>query len=150
MLDASPTATRIPWLVFGLALAAAWLPTPASAGDGLTIQIVNIRHEDAPLRLQILRGEDAFRRGEPSVAAMVVPASADGVRLSLDSLRGGEYAIRVVQDLNGNGALDTNAVGMPTEPWGMSNDAVGNFGPPSWDDAKFAVPGTGLQTITLR
>ncbi len=81
---------------------------------------------------------------------MAVPASADGLRLNPDSLPGGEYAIRIVQDLNGNGKVDTNAVGMCTEPREMSNDAVGNFGPPSWRDARFAVPGTDVQTITAR
>ncbi|MFX8281946.1 DUF2141 domain-containing protein, partial [Acinetobacter baumannii] len=41
----------------------------------------------------------------------------------------------VFQDANGNGRLDMNAMGMPVEPFGFSNDAVGNFGPPRFEQA---------------
>ncbi|MBC6995091.1 DUF2141 domain-containing protein [Neolewinella lacunae] len=33
----------------------------------------------------------------------------------------GEYAIMVYQDLNNNGAMDTNFIGMPKEPLGLTN-----------------------------
>lgn len=42
-----------------------------------------------------------------------------------------EIAIRLFQDLDGDGELDKNAFGMPTEPFGFSNDPVIRFGPPS-------------------
>ena len=42
-----------------------------------------------------------------------------------------EVAIRLFQDLDGDGELDKNALGMPTEPFGFSNDPVIRFGPPS-------------------
>ena len=42
-----------------------------------------------------------------------------------------EVAIRLFQDLDGDGELDKNAFGMPTEPFGFSNDPVIRFGPPS-------------------
>ena len=32
-------------------------------------------------------------------------------------------------------------VGMPKEPWGMSNNARGNFGPPKFEDARFELKG---------
>ena len=42
-----------------------------------------------------------------------------------------EIAIRLFQDLDGDGELDKNAFGIPTEPFGFSNDPVIRFGPPS-------------------
>jgi uncharacterized protein (DUF2141 family) len=64
--------------------------------------------------------------------------SANNVSLSVqfDNLPEGEYAVSVFHDLNSNGRLDSNAIGMPTEPYGFSNNAAGNFGPPSFDAAK--------------
>jgi uncharacterized protein (DUF2141 family) len=56
--------------------------------------------------------------------------------VQFDNLPEGEYAVSVFHDLNSNGKLDSNAVGMPTEPYGFSNNAAGNFGPPSFDAAK--------------
>ncbi len=52
--------------------------------------------------------------------------------------------------MNGDGEMNTNPFGMPTEPFGFSNNAVGNMGPASWARAHFAVSGETRQTITLR
>ncbi len=35
--------------------------------------------------------------------------------------------------------MDRNLIGMPVEPYAFSNDAVGNFGPPTFEQAKFKV-----------
>jgi uncharacterized protein (DUF2141 family) len=51
----------------------------------------------------------------------------------------GSYAIQAYHDQNGNKRLDTNALGIPTEPYGFSNGARGKFGPPRWEDAQFAL-----------
>ncbi|GGX22960.1 DUF2141 domain-containing protein [Undibacterium macrobrachii] len=59
--------------------------------------------------------------------------------VQFDNLPEGEYAVSVFHDLNGNGRLDSNPVGMPIEPYGFSNNAPSNFGPPSYDAAKITL-----------
>ena len=54
-----------------------------------------------------------------------------------------------MHDENGNGELDANFVGIPREPWAFSNNARGNFGPPTWEDTKFELNGQATQTIEL-
>lgn len=49
----------------------------------------------------------------------------------------GEYAIAGFQDLDGNGVLTGNFLGIPREPVGFSGDAKIKFGPPKWNDAVF-------------
>jgi len=49
----------------------------------------------------------------------------------------GEYAIKCYHDENLNGKMDRNSMGIPIESYGFSNNAVGNFGPAKYDDAKF-------------
>ncbi len=141
-------------VALGLSFGLGSMPTAAvaesSGSNALSIEIVNIEKTSGPLRLQILDSEAAFGGSGGSVAAFIVPAAEGSVEISLNSLPAGEYAIRVMQDLNGDGELGTNAIGMPNEPWGISNDAVGQFGPPSWADARFSLPETTRQTITLR
>ena len=51
----------------------------------------------------------------------------------------GIYAIKAYQDKNGNAKLDKNFMGIPNEPYGFSNNAQGEFGPPKWEDAKFII-----------
>lgn len=54
-----------------------------------------------------------------------------------------------MHDENGNGKLDSNWLGIPSEPVGASNDARGQFGPPSFEDAAFEL-GPGDVTVTIR
>ena len=49
----------------------------------------------------------------------------------------GEYAIAGFQDLDGNGVLSGNFLGIPREPVGFSGGAKVRFGPPKWNDAVF-------------
>lgn len=65
-------------------------------------------------------------------------------------LPAGEYALKVFHDVNGNGRMDANPFGQPVEPYGFSNNAVGNMGPARWDQTRFTVSGATRQTITLR
>ena len=58
--------------------------------------------------------------------------------------------MKAYHDVNGDGTMNTNPFGMPTEPYAFSNNAVGNMGPARWDRARFAVPGTTAQTIVIR
>jgi len=51
----------------------------------------------------------------------------------------GEYAISAFHDENVNAKMDTNFIGIPKEPIGISNDATGFMGPPKYKDAKFMV-----------
>jgi uncharacterized protein (DUF2141 family) len=51
----------------------------------------------------------------------------------------GEYAIAIYQDINGDGVLNKNFFGIPKEPYGFSNDAMGMVGPPDFQMAKIVV-----------
>ena len=62
----------------------------------------------------------------------------------------GEYAASVFLDKNGNGKLDTNAIGGSKEPWGVSRNAAHKrFGPPLYKDAKFDYQG-GPVTVEIK
>ncbi len=54
----------------------------------------------------------------------------------------GDYALRMFRDINENGKLDTNALGIPSEPYTFSNNARSAFGPPDFNSAKFSVAGS--------
>jgi uncharacterized protein (DUF2141 family) len=49
----------------------------------------------------------------------------------------GVYAISSFHDANDNKKMDTNFLGIPKEPIGMSNNATGFMGPPKYKDSKF-------------
>ena len=49
----------------------------------------------------------------------------------------GIYAVSVYQDIDTNGKINQNFLGIPKEPVGVSNNAKGFMGPPKYEDAKF-------------
>jgi uncharacterized protein (DUF2141 family) len=57
--------------------------------------------------------------------------------LEIDSIPNGTYAIAMYQDINGNEKLDTNFLGIPTEPYAFSNNRVPVFSEPSFEKCKF-------------
>lgn len=69
---------------------------------------------------------------------------------TFEGLAPGEYAIKAFHDVNGDGEMNRNPFGMPTEPYAFSNNAVGNMGPASWDRARFTVERSTTQTISIR
>jgi uncharacterized protein (DUF2141 family) len=66
------------------------------------------------------------------------------------TLREGTYAVVVYQDVNENNQLDRRLIGMPKEPYGLSNNFQPKFGPPGFKDCKFMVGGETSLSISLR
>lgn len=73
-----------------------------------------------------------------------------GARSASFDLPAGDYAIKAFHDVDGDGQMNKNPFGMPTEPFAFSNNAKGNMGPASWDDARFDVSGATVHALTLR
>jgi uncharacterized protein (DUF2141 family) len=62
----------------------------------------------------------------------------------------GTYAVVAFQDENGNGKVDRNFLGIPTEKIGFSNNPS-LWGAPRFSDSKFVLGGTAQRfAITLR
>jgi uncharacterized protein (DUF2141 family) len=76
-------------------------------------------------------------------------AGSGTTTVTLSDLPDGDYAVSLFVDVNGNGRLDTNALGAPTEPYGFSNDASGSYGPPTFDQARIVVQGDTRTLIRL-
>ena len=105
--------------------------------QGLKLTIKNVASEKGQVLLQVFNSEstwmteDAVLRESYSAAQL----QQDGtIVLPLDY---GEYGISVFHDVDGNNELNTNWIGIPNEPVGMSNDAKGKMGPAKYKDAKF-------------
>ena len=110
------------------------LPLFAHAID-LAIDVKGISSDKGSVLVAIYDKADMWMKKPVGVARM--PANKNGVTVLIKDLADGEYAASLFHDENGNGKLDSNAIGMPIEPFGFSNDASGKFGPPPFEKAKF-------------
>ncbi len=121
-------------LIFGMTLA-----TAVSAAS-LEVTIDNVKGADGMLMLALY--DSAGYRTTP-MRAVAQQAGAPVFRFA--DLPGGEYAVAVFHDRNGNGKLDANLMGVPTEPYGFSLHGPAGIGAPGWADAKFEVPADGAR-----
>ena len=123
--------------------AALLAPLGALAAD-LRLSVADGPAVDATLYVALYDSAAGFAGN--ALASQMVPMRAGAAQLVFPGLAPGRYAVRVFADENGNGKLDTNLFGMPTERYGFSNDAKGNRGAPEFDAAAIGID-TDLQTV---
>ena len=125
-------------------------PRVASASGRIEVHVTSIPSVEGRLLL-VLYDESTYLREGASVSKTSVAVVAPEMRVTLEHVPSGRYLIVATHDANGNGALDTSVIGLPTEAYGFSRDAQGAFGPPSFDDAAFDFDGkTAALDIQLR
>lgn len=85
-----------------------------------------------------------------AVATAGVSVEDDSPVLCFQDVAPGRYAVKLFHDRNGDGELATNMFGIPSEPYGFSNNAPAQFGPPAFADAAFEVDAAGVsQSVNL-
>ncbi len=58
--------------------------------------------------------------------------------IEVPALPEGRYAIAAFHDLNGNGKLDVNAMGIPQEPYAFSRNPRAKWKAPAYDEVVFS------------
>ncbi|MGY5451419.1 DUF2141 domain-containing protein [Agarivorans sp. MS3-6] len=125
----------VPWSVF--------------AAD-VHIDIVGINSTDGQVVLRVWDSDESYLK-QPLLIKMIPAKNANNavLRFTVSHSLPSECAINVFHDKNSNGQLDTNWLGIPNEPTGMSNNAKGRLGPPSYQEAKISLSGQE-QVFTIK
>ncbi len=85
-----------------------------------------------------------------SNASSLLSATADRAELALRLPKAGSYVVAAFQDLNGNGELDRNMLGVPTEPYGFSKLPPSKWRAPSFGEVATRLAGSDSLTIEVR
>lgn len=110
-----------------------------------SVQVSNLRPGQGVLMVAAYANAERYMK--TPVAVLQVPAGeATTQRFELCGLTGTEVALALFQDLNSDGQMGRNLVGMPTEPWGASG-SPGMMGP-TWASTRVALDGS-LITVSL-
>jgi uncharacterized protein (DUF2141 family) len=130
----------------------ALLPLCSQAAD-VTLEVEGLdtsRLQGATLMVAVFTEPTGWLRQPQGGHRFVLEPGAAGGRFSvaLKGLPDGPLALSLFQDANANGRLDMNAMGIPTEPYGFSNNASSGFGPPKFEQAVLT-PASGA-TIKIR
>jgi len=111
----------------------------AQAQTCTPVEVHNLRAGEG--RLMLVAYESATDFSSKTLAAAVqLRADAEPLSFQVCGLKGAVVSLSAFQDLNSNGKLDTNAMGMPIEPWGASGKPS-NFGPPTWEATQVPLDG---------
>lgn len=130
-------------IIFGLLAFAAM---PVFADTAVNLQLAGLSGNDGQLVVSVYDSKKSWLK-EPVVQEIVDAAGvSDGQMTVTVDLPPGQYAVHIYHDLDADGEMKANFVGIPKEPTGVSRDAKGKFGPPKFKDAMFEV---GDETLSM-
>lgn len=119
----------------------ALLLAQASPASDLSVVLHGV-DASRPGRIQcaLFAGAEGFPM-QPETAVASTTAEGHGAerRCTFRGLAPGEYAVSVVHDENGDGKLNTNLFGAPTEGWATSGNVTHALRAPDFAESKFQV-----------
>ena len=108
---------------------------PAIADTAVTVSVSNVSTDAGQLVLSVYNSKKTWLK-KPVHESAMPPSDETVFELELPA---GDYAFQLYHDLDGNGKMKTNFIGIPKEPTAVSNEAKGKFGPPKFKDAAVTV-----------
>jgi len=127
-------------MIAGLLLVA----TGALADTSVTVEVLDVTSSEGHMVLTVFEGKNNWLKRGYKVEKVLIEST--GTVLITVELPPGEYAFHAYQDLDDNGKMKSNFIGIPKEPTAVSNNAKGKFGPPKYKDAKVVV---GEEPVTV-
>ncbi len=143
------------WL-FGLilGLASTFCYAEGSQLATLKVKVSGVAELKGKVRLALEKSAQQFDEGaleSVNYRGEVLEANAGELTVVFQDVPFGSYAIKVFHDVNNDGKLNKNMLGIPQENYGFSNNVRGNFGPAKFQEAKFVIESLEvLQSITLK
>lgn len=88
---------------------------------------------------------EGFLHRKGRASQIRVAAKAPQTKLCMAAPAAGSYAIAAYHDRNANRTFDKTGLGLPAEPWGLSNNPKVRFGPPPIEKTLFEVTRDGAE-----
>ena len=115
----------------------------ALAADDANLRVVatNVKSDQGKIYVWVYDKKDDWLSDRYRTQKSVpVAGNRQGDKVTVELLLpAGEYALSIFQDVNDDGKLERNFIGLPKEPAGLSNNLRPKFGPPKYKDAVFPV-----------
>jgi len=105
------------------------------------ISLSRIKSDKGVLVLDLHRDPETFLKKGGRLVRVRIPAVKGETQACVPVPEPGVYAVGVYQDKNSNLKFDKGFLGIPTEPYGVSNNPPIGFSAPSFDSSSFKVEG---------
>lgn len=121
---------------------------PSHAGE--IDVLVNAQSARGTVGCALFSGSAGFPMDRSGALEMTAERIGGSLRCRFDvPNQPGTYAVSAFLDENGNGRLDRNALGLPTEPWAVSNNPRPALRAPRFSEAQFSLSAGEKKTIEL-
>ena len=125
---------------------------PALGASGVAVTVNKVRPGKGRLHIALVNKAQFLLRKKlkKPLKKGIVESLGESVQFTFEDVPPGDYAVQVMQDFDGDGVMAYNWLGLPKEPWGISNNPPARFGPPRWARAKFTVTeSSGVVRVSL-
>lgn len=109
----------------------------AQKNYSITVEFSGMKSNKGNLYVALYNKKDDFLKKE--YKGVIVEIKNKKATAVFKELPKGKYAVSAFHDANDNKKMDTNFIGIPKEPIGISNNARGFMGPPKFKKANFLV-----------
>jgi uncharacterized protein (DUF2141 family) len=134
------------------AIAESSAPSISPSPGKLTVVVQGIEQPQGQVCLSLFASAQGFpSKAASAVQSRCVEITNRSVAVTFENLKPGNYAVAVFHDVNKDGVLNQNRLGIPTERFGFSNNPRIFAGPPKFADSTVLLAGqeTSIQ-IRLR
>jgi uncharacterized protein (DUF2141 family) len=111
----------------------------ASKGQTVVVNVGTLRNQAGGVVCGLHSSNAGFPESSPGMVTIRTRPSGAVATCAFRDVPPGTYAVSVFHDENGNGKLDKNFVGVPSEGYGVSNNHTSAMSAPKWADAVFVV-----------
>ena len=140
------------YLILLTLLAGAWQSAGCNDCSNIKVVVTGFRSDKGEGFLALYANKDGFPLdGSKAVVKLKSPIQNGQAVFELPGVKPGSYALIALHDVNQNGKMDRNPLGMPKEGYGASNNPkMPLFGPPTFESAVFkTTPGEMTLSIPL-
>lgn len=115
----------------------------------LVVVVTDIAPLEGELRVALFLSKTAHENRQGDDGA-IVQVDASRLTVTFPGIGASEASVLLFHDVDGDGKLGTNFLGIPNEPYASSTGQRGRFGPPSWRRAKVPLSERTMLQISLR
>ncbi len=124
--------------------------TLPAGSSTLAIDVEGLRNDKGNVGCALFNAADGFPGPSPIVnGARTASAGQRPMHCEWSGLPAGTYAVSVQHDEDGDGELDLNFVGVPTEGYGVTNNVYPGTRAPTFDEAKVTLGDAEQRSFTI-
>lgn len=122
---------------------------PSGAPSKVSLTVSNIQQVQGMIWIGLYDSEETFLIKEKAIVKGYLVQQKGDMTIALPDVPYGTYAVALFHDLNNNGVLDQNVLGVPREPYAFSGELQSQWRLPRFAEVKHTFA-PGRATLALK